>query len=404
MVEQKKILEEVGAYIFDLFKEKLSHDYVYHSYQHTQETVDACLKIAQGYKELQDEDLEVLLIAAWFHDTGYIHTYKGHEDKSIEIAADYLKRKNYDKVKLQRVLECIEATKRNSPRNSLLTKIMADADISSVGEASFFTKADLLKAEWEKFKIRFCSEIEWAETQLQFLESVNFHTQEAQRIYGEQQQRNILEQRKKLQKLKKKKEKKNNEKSKIKAEPRRGIETMFRSLYMSHINLSSIADSKANMMISINSLIISITLTLVGAKLSLLGTSFKENQIVIYPIISLLITSLFAIIFAILSAKPKVTQKMNHLEEIKKKNVSILFFGNYSNIQLEEFEGQIRELMKSENDLYGNMIKDLYYLGKVLARKYRLISISYLIFMFGLIITVLVTVWVVVYLKKTDNV
>jgi hypothetical protein len=314
-----------------------------------------------------------------------------------------LEQRKCPKYKTQRILDCIDATKRGAKHTELIFKIIADADISSIGEKSFFDKSDLLKTEWEKFKIRFCSETEWAITQLEFLEAANFHTQEAQRIYGEQRLSNILEQRKRLQKLEKKKEKKKKEKTKTKAEPRRGIETMFRSIYMSHINLSSIADSKANMMISINSLIISITLTLVGAKLSLLGTSFKENQIVIYPIIALLLTSLGTIIFAILSAKPKVTHKIDHLEEIKKKNVSILFFGNYANIKLDEFEVQMRELMKSENELYGNMIRDLYFLGKVLAKKYTLIRISYIIFMVGLIATVLITVWVVVYLKKTDG-
>ena len=240
-------------------------------------------------------------------------------------------------------------------------------------------------------------------TQLNFLTGASFQTQVAQTLYGEQLQSNIQEQSRRVQKLEKKQKKKNKEEKSIKAEPKRGIETMFRSIYRSHINLSSIADSKANMMISINSLIISITLTLVGAKLSLLGASFKENQIVIYPMIALLLTSLGAIIFAILSAKPKVTNKVTKPEEVKEKKLSILFFGNYSNFSIDEFEYQMRELMKSEEDLYGNMIRDLYYLGKVLTRKYILIRISYIIFMVGLILTVLIAVYVVIHLKMTDD-
>jgi HD superfamily phosphodiesterase len=403
MAEKKNILEDVSRYVFDLFKEKLSHDYVYHNYQHTLETVETCRKIARGYEDLREEELEVLLVAAWFHDTGYTIIYKGHEDKSMEIAKQYLESFGYAEGKISSVLECIAGTKRGENPETLISKILSDADIVNIGEESFFAKADLLRAEWEKFKIRFCSELEWAETQLFFLQSTNFQTQEAQRLYGEQVQLNIQEQAKKLAKLNKKKEKKRKNHSLTNAQPKRGIETMFRSIYMSHINLSSIADSKANMMISINSLIISITLTLVGAKLSLLGTSFKENQVVIYPIIALLLTSLGAIIFAILSAKPQITKKINHLEEMKKKNVSILFFGNYANVSLADFEGQMTELMKSEDQLYGNMIRDLYFLGKVLATKYTLIKVSYIVFMVGLILTVMVTVWVVIYLKATDG-
>jgi HD superfamily phosphodiesterase len=404
MAEPENILEEASRYVFNLFKEKLSHDYVYHNYQHTIETVETCRKLAKAYDELKEEDLEVLLLAAWFHDTGYVYMYKGHEEKSKEIAREFLESKKYPYKKIETVLECIESTKREGIPSNLLCQILSDADIVVIGEESFFEKEDLLRTEWEKFKIRSCKEIDWAKIQLDFLQSTNFHTQEAQRLYGEQVLLNIHKQRERLRRLEKKKAKKKKDKFQSKAEPKRGIETMFRSIYRSHINLSSIADSKANMMISINSLIISITLTLVGAKLSLLGTSFKENQIVIYPIICLLLTSLGAIIFAILSAKPKVTNKIQHLDTIKKENTSILFFGNYVNMSVSEFENQMRELMKSEDQLYGNMIRDLYFLGKVLAVKYRLIKVSYLIFMFGLIFTVLVTIYVVIYLKQIDDI
>jgi predicted metal-dependent HD superfamily phosphohydrolase len=402
MADHKNILEDASRYIFNLFKEKLPYDYVYHNYQHTLEIVETCKKIAKGYNELSEEDLELLLLAAWFHDAGYTVAYKGHEEKSEKIAEEFLQQRNFDQDKIPRIKECISSTNRNHHPQSLIAEILADADISSIGEKSFFVKADLLRREWEKFDIRYCSDSEWAKTQLDFLQSSHFHTKEAQRIFGEQLQINITDQTKKLEKIDKKKEKAKKEKDDTKAEPRRGIETMFRSIYRNHINLSSIADSKANMMISINSLIISITLTLLGAKLSLLGTSFKQNQIVIYPILTLLLTSLAAIIFAILSAKPKVSHGIEDLQGLKKGNFSILFFGNYTRISLKEFEMEMRELMKSEDELYGNMIKDLYYLGKVLSIKYKLIKISYIVFMSGLIFTILVTVFVVIYLKETD--
>jgi hypothetical protein len=138
----------------------------------------------------------------------------------------------------------------------------------------------------------------------------------------------------------------------------------------------------------------------VGAKFSFLGTSFKENQRFIFPVISLLLTGLASIIFAILSAKPKVTEKVSSLDELKKKKVSVLFFGNYSNLTIQEFESQMKELMKSQELLYGNMIRDLYYLGKVLTQKYKLLRYSYLAFMLGLIITVFLVILIIVHLKE----
>lgn len=402
MIRTGTLIEEANNYIFNLFKDKLSHDYTYHNYQHTLETVEACKRIARGY-ELSEKELEILLLAAWFHDAGYIFQYENHEEKSKDIARAFLGEHKYPQDDLSRVLSCIDATSREYPPKDLLAQILCDADIVQIGEPTFFSKSELLKLEWENFDIRYCSEFEWAQTQLDFLSNASFHTQRAQRLYGEQLQENIREQRQKLVKIEKKKEKKNKEKKRSKAQPKRGIETMFRSLYRSHINLSSIADSKANMMINIHSLIISITLTLIGAKFSIFGTSFKQNQIIILPIICLLLTSLSSIIFAILSAKPKVTSKITSLEEIRKNEVSVLFFGNYSNLGIGDFEQEIRTLMKNEDDLYGNMIRDLYFLGKVLTKKYRLLRISYTAFMVGLIITIAVTFFVVVYLKQVDD-
>jgi predicted metal-dependent HD superfamily phosphohydrolase len=399
MNHSKSLFEDISQYVFNLFKEKLSHLYVYHNYQHTLETVEAAEKLAKEC-ELAGDELEVLMIAAWFHDTGYVHSYSDHEKKSVEIARVYLGEKNYSISKINNVVKCIEATKRDIIPADLSEQILCDADITSIGDKNFFSKADLLRAEWENFDIRYCNEIEWAETQLEFLSKATFHTAQAQKMYGEQLALNLQEQRQKLKKLQKKAEKKNEDRKKSKAQPKRGIETMFRSIYGSHIHLSSIADNKANMMIHINTIIISIMLTVVGAKFSFLGASFKSNQRLIIPVISLLLTGLVSIIFAILSAKPKVTEKISSIEEIKKKKVSILFFGNYSNLSMQDFENQMKELMQSQDLLYGNMIRDIYFLGKVLNMKYKLLRYSYMSFMIGLIITVVLALFIILYLKE----
>jgi putative nucleotidyltransferase with HDIG domain len=399
MIQVKSLFEEINQYVFNLFKEKLSHQYVYHNYQHTLETAEGAEKLAKECG-LEGEDLEVLMIAAWFHDTGYIHSYADHEEKSIEIARVFLEEKNYPVSKMNKVAKCIEATKREIIPSSLSEQILCDADIVNIGDKNFSSKADLLRDEWENFQIRSCNEIEWAETQLEFLSNATFHTAQAQKIYGEQLALNLQEQRQKLKKLQKKAEKKTEDKKKSKAQPKRGIETMFRSIYGSHIHLSSIADNKANMMIHINTIIISIMLTVVGAKFSFLGASFKANQRLIIPVISLLLTGLVSIVFAILSAKPKVTEKISSIEELKKKKVSILFFGNYSNLSMQDFENQMKELMKSQDLLYTNMIRDLYFLGIVLNKKYKLLRYSYTSFMIGLIATVALALFIILYLKE----
>ena len=71
------MVKDVSEYVFNLFKEKLSPDYVYHNYTHTFETVKACKKLSSTYN-LTSRDYEILMLAAWFHDTGYVETYRDH--------------------------------------------------------------------------------------------------------------------------------------------------------------------------------------------------------------------------------------------------------------------------------------------------------------------------------------
>src|SRR5690606_39175947 len=207
MEQQGSLIEVVEKYVFDLFKEKLSSQFVYHNFNHTLDTVEACKSLSKGYN-LSEEDFEILLLAAWFHDTGYIYTYKGHEDNSVKIAQIFLKEREYDPSRTEQVIKCILATKRTDPPEGILSEILCDADVINAGEKSFFSKSDLLRSEWEAFKIQHFNDEEWALTQLNYLLRTSFHTQEAHKVYGEQLLLNIQEQRALLRKIIRKKDKK----------------------------------------------------------------------------------------------------------------------------------------------------------------------------------------------------
>jgi len=393
---QRVLVEESARYVFELFQDKLSPNYVFHNYQHTIETVTTCKTLAHAYSEISMEDLEVLLLAAWFLNSGYTISFENHEEKSKEIARAFLNEKNYDINRIEEVLRCIDSTKNVSKPSDLLCKIIADANHAYIGQDTYQAKAELLRTELSRFGKTFMNDKEWITAQIEFIQSTNFHTEEAKLLFEAQRNKTLKKLYKKLKKIDKKEDKKQDHSK----DARWGIQTMFRSIYRSHINLSSIADNKANMMIRVNSMIISVALTLVGAKFSFMGTSFKQNLIIIYPIMSLLLTGLVTIIFAILAAKPRITHKVHDAEDIQNKKGSILFFGNYSSVKLDEFKGGMKEMIKDRDTIYDNMMTDLYCLGKVLTRKYYLINISYLIFMTGLIMTGLITVYVVFHLKN----
>ncbi len=387
-MEKEDLIRKAGNYVFALFKEKLSKKLVYHNYKHTFEVVKEARQLAEGH-QLSEDDMEVLVLSAWFHDTGYISTYEGHEDESVEIATAFLREENYPEEKIHQVARCIIATKHGQLTHHLLEDILVDADIANIGKETFFATAELLRVEWEIFMDRTFTDLEWSQYQLDFLLSVSFRTQAAQTKYSKQLSKNIQAQRAHLLELAKKKKKKEKQNRENLAQPKRGIETMFKSTYDNHISLSAIADNKANMMISLNAIIMSIIITYLGTKSSIIGAEFTRNPILMIPVGILLATSLASVISAIISAQPEVTSFRLRPNKLTSRRINLLFFGNFTKIPLEDFQSGMHDIMRDKNALYNNMITDIYYLGDVLSKKYRLLRISYTIFMIGIILTVL---------------
>jgi len=380
-MKSNPMVKDVSEYVFNLFKEKLSPDYVYHNYTHTFETVKACKKLSASYN-LTSRDYEILMLAAWFHDTGYVETYKDHEEASVSIMKTYLTG-NYSDDDIAEIESLILATRHGAKADGSLQEIIQDADYINLGSKNFDHRADLLRIEWERILQKKYSEMEWAQVQLQFLIETSFKTEEAISRYNEQRELNIRKQHEKIEKLTRKEAQNDNN---VNVKPRkegRGIETLYRSVYDYHINLTSIADNKANIMISINTIIISLVITLFGT-----GFTFATGDEVgsirfVFPMAFLLLTSLTAVVFAILSARPNVTSKEKY--ELTKKESSVLFFGNFAQLQVREFVDRIKLLKEQKEELYDNMSVDIYHLGSVLVKKYRYLTWSYNIFMGGMI-------------------
>ena len=157
----------------------------------------------------------------------------------------------------------------------------------------------------------------------------------------------------------------------------RGIETMFRTSYRTHLNLSGIADNKANIMISINGIIISILLASVSPRIG-------EIPALLLPTAVFLVTCVVSMIYAILAARPRVTSLHVSLEDVRENKANLLFFGNFVSMAEDDFVVGMHELMGNTDQLYTNMIRDIYSLGGVLNKKYALIRVSYTVFMLGL--------------------
>ncbi len=174
----------------------------------------------------------------------------------------------------------------------------------------------------------------------------------------------------------------------------RGVETMFRTSYRTHVDLSHLADNKANIMISINGIIISVLIASIAPKID-------ANPWLLIPTSLLLLGCVGSMVYSILAARPRVTSKVVTMEDIRSDASNILFFGNFVSLEEEEYVEGMKEIMLQTDRLYTNMIRDLYGLGQVLALKFRLLRTAYNVFMVSLILGVISFLFVIARVSAT---
>lgn len=384
------IVENAEKFVNQLFKDNLSLDYIYHNFNHTLGVVQNTRLLLQA-EGINDEDAEILLLAAWFHDTGYIRGFENHEEMSITIARDFLEEHHYDSSKISTISQLIQKTKIDEIPVTQLEKIIRDADWSHFGNSNYFQFCNLLRYEFSLTRKMKFSDLEWStENQKVFNNVHEFYTAYAKANWQPIKDANAKILKAKIETLAKKAKDKKKPKDLLTKKklakidsPERGIETMFRVTLNNHTQLSQIADSKANILLSVNAIIISIALSTLIPKLD-----SPSNSHLIVPTFIMLFFSVLSIIFAILSTRPKISGGSFTRKQIENKEVNLLFFGNFYKMPLEEYTWAMKEMMKDGEYLYDTMIKDLYYLGLVLNRKYKLLRITYTVFMIGILISV----------------
>lgn len=381
------LIEQSEDFVSNLLKDNLSNLYSYHNFNHTFNVVNAVIKLCDKEK-VEGADKEMLLVAAWFHDTGYLNGVENHEDESVKIVTKFLKEKEQSDEFITEVSKLILATSKLYVPQTQLEKIIKDADYVHITSLEYESSCELLRSELESTMDISFSSLEWAKENLNFLLNKHrFYTDYALKKWQPLKEKTIAMVQKKIKKqeLKKAKAMENDEKKKDKVEkPDRGIDTLFRVSLGNHTRLSGIADSKANILLSVNAIIISIALSSIIPKLD-----SPKNAHLVIPTFIMLISSVITIIFAILSTRPKVTSGFFTRADVEAKKVNLMFFGNFYKMPLEDYDWAMNEMMKDRDYLYSTMIKDLYYLGLVLQRKYNLLRIAYNFFMVGIIITVI---------------
>jgi len=386
--------QKVQQYVQALFETHTDKKFLYHNSHHTESVVKAVGQIANHY-HLNDHDFFVVMSAAWFHDTGYLlENGADHEAKGAELAGAFLQQQCVDDQTSGQVKQCIIATQMPQKPITLLEKIVCDADLFNLGTDSFSNMDKLMRKESE---LRLGSEVrkeEWRKGTINLLQSHQYHTEYSQVLLNSKKQEN-------LEKLLKKQKEENEQdpagnipaaaaiagektavgKVKKRDKPARGIETMFRVAATNHQRLSDMADRKAHIMISVNSIIISVVIGLVVRRL-------ETIQNLVIPTLMLLGGCVTAVIFSVFATRPNIPNGYFTPQQLSNRTVNLLFFGNFYNMDYEHYYEGMKKVMNDSEFLYASLIRDIHSQGVVLGKKFRFLRMSYTIFMFTLVISV----------------
>lgn len=375
------LLPEVESYVTGLLTTSWPEGLVYHNIDHTRRVVKHAEIIGRN-ENLNEEELAMVMIAAWFHDVGYMKKYRGHEEVSIQVAKEFLNGKGVGKEYVDKITECIRSTTVPQFPKDHISEVLCDADMLHLGMKKYPDIIKKLRDERKNMGIDTFSGKKFRKRSLEIMLDHKFHTAWCQAEFSKTKELNLRNLASGLSSAESSQARKpeGSKKANLKKYSR-GADSMLRLTARNQISLSSIADNKSNILISLNGIIISLGLALLVRK-------FEERPEFIIPTLIFLTFSLATIVLAILSTRPHVSSGKFNGHEVKEKRINLMFFGNFYNMDVAEYEKSVEEMFNDDPNLYTAMIRDQYYLGKVLARKYKLLRLTYGIFMIGLIVSV----------------
>ncbi|MGK0364628.1 MAG: hypothetical protein ACI85O_001686 [Saprospiraceae bacterium] len=380
--------ERAKIYALQLFNERGDARLTYHNFRQAAEVNILIREIADA-ENIIETAREAAEIASWFYLTGFLSDPKNTSVFARKNANEFLSVQQIPASSTEQVIACLQSIESgNVPRNDA-ARIFSDARNAWLFATDFFEKSAFLRFELELLLHEQYSKADWTQFRLQQIIGAKFYTAYAKEKYEIDTGRNLMSQKSLVEKSRNNTTMRDDEvvlrtfEGIEKRMPERAIQTFFRANYRNHINLSQIADNKANIMISVNAILISVVLSIASYQ-----NISERNPAILAPVIVFVIAGLASLIFAVLSARPKVTSLNNGKKTMEEVKQNVAFFGNFVGLTVEQFEEAMDAVMRDGELMYGNMTRDLYYLGKVLDKKYRLLTMSYNIFMVGFATTV----------------
>jgi len=384
------IVQEALRYSLSTFNDNHDRKAVYHNYQFCISVCEKITEIIEEESNIDTNDAQQAQLAAIFYTLGIVDNRKSPLPSAQLLWKEFSAKHAIATDSIKAVTDCLKSFFENQIKNTDAKKLLEDGIHAQIYAQEDATQIALYKMECQSYSDTDISNLEWNTQQYEKLQDITFHFPYSKLQYKPLISQNLLDYAQKIKRNKRngpkawEHEKLRNFQNLEKRLPSDATQTFFRANFRNHINLSAIADQKANIMISVNAIMISVLISVLSYR-----NITETNPKVIVPVVIFLIAGLASLICAVLSARPKVTSLNRSNMPIEELQRNIVFFGNFVHLNLEQYEEAMDAMFRDNELIYGNMTRDLYYLGKVLQQKYSYLSISYNVFMVGFVATVL---------------
>lgn len=191
-MDHNGIVKNAETHVRELYQTHFKPEFVYHNLDHVQSVVKAAGQVA-GHYQLEGEDEAAVLIASWFHDTGYLFNSNDHEERSAELAVSFLKQEKAEESLITKVKECILATKIFKKSPSLIAKIVSDADLFHLGTSEFWRSNKRMREEMNRRFGKDISAEKWQRGTLSLLKRHRFETDFCKNRLREGKKENITQ-------------------------------------------------------------------------------------------------------------------------------------------------------------------------------------------------------------------
>lgn len=338
--------------------------------------------------DLRHMDYQNAMVATWFRFAGATGITGDRSEISVQLLNDYFKETNYPENNRLIVEEAITSTFENKYAETKVQKAVCDAVNSQVAWPNFFEDIILLREEVNRFEKTERSELFYFSYYRDLFRQKKYYTEYADQNYSIKREKNIQLLEKRIHKLEEEERSRGKKQDKLNGGSltEKSTEDLFKIAFRNYNHLVSVADSKAGLLIRVNSIIISVLLAIVLTKID-------RNMFLLLPTIVLLIVCAITIAISILASRP---QKTSFSEDKTSHSYQRFFFGSFDLVDSsfhyanwEGFLGQLNDLFTNpKEDVYLEIFKESYNVRKVLLKKFSYLSIAYRVFMVGLLFSI----------------